>query len=352
MSPHPPPIESAAETLVRSSPTAEPELSSLPDTPRTPKQDLASEASQQDEGESMYVDADDVAYDDVGRAYLISTGELLEVEEVAQANLPSETGQPTTTEPASHVTANPNDQPVASEVRETQARRTFRARPVPASLHQPSIQPRLSRAAMLRIGISLPPKSRSSTSRTSSHLSSEVGISGLPRSPVPQPPSLAPPTVAVRMNKATSARVYHATGGEAGEAVPVPEPEPYQRSSRKEVDFSSTPGHKRASLSVNVASLAEPSVLPKQTRASKARQSGVPSDVQSPPRERKPVDFSKARLPLSTCLSKPIILTPCSLRPRATSAPSPQLQHQHRYAHQPLRHEATKRPKLGSSDRA
>ncbi|ORX33978.1 hypothetical protein BD324DRAFT_653674 [Kockovaella imperatae] len=44
---------------------------------------------------------------------------------------------------------------------------------------------------------------------------------------------------------------------------------------RKEVDFKSTPGHKREGLGITVAALSKPSIAPRETKASKLRTGGT-----------------------------------------------------------------------------
>ncbi|GAA5862113.1 hypothetical protein JCM8547_007743 [Rhodosporidiobolus lusitaniae] len=81
---------------------------------------------------------------------------------------------------------------------------SFRARPAPASTAQAKLQPRLSKAAALRLGVSLAPTTpRCSVSNGSS--SSEAVPPTVPRV-VPTPKSLAPPSIAPRMTKSVSLR--------------------------------------------------------------------------------------------------------------------------------------------------
>lgn len=141
-------------------------------------------------------------------------------------------------------------------------RRVFRAKPAPASLATPAIQPRLTRAAALRMGVELPDARVRSTKPEISETALPVGISGLPKASVPLPKLLAEPTIKPRANRASLAR---AGGGAAPSAQPT-----YQRP-RKEVDFSNTPGHRRNSTVCSVASLAQPTITPRHNRASLAR---------------------------------------------------------------------------------
>ncbi|PWZ00149.1 hypothetical protein BCV70DRAFT_105641 [Testicularia cyperi] len=151
----------------------------------------------------------------------------------------------------------------------------FRARPAPASTAKPTIQPRLSKAAALRMGVEYAPASPRPASVTP--VNGNVGISGVPRSDPKLPASLRAPTIAPRLNKAAVARTKPST------VLPSPSPQPASRSQadpsrstssagrlRKEVDFSNTPGHKRTG-SIAVASTAAPLIPPRQNRASMSR---------------------------------------------------------------------------------
>lgn len=211
--------------------------------------------------------------------------------------------------------------------------------------HKPTPRPPLSRAGKLRMEISIPPRSDSprlcpstSADRSTSNKQSTEEAS---KRQVPTPHSLTPPRISVRMNRAAHQRTRAGTHtaavgfssaideGEAGkESTPSREP--------KHVDYTSTPGHKRPSLVLKVAVLSRPpSVVPRETRASKARslQEGLSHGVapshrsehsrclsahtddteakdqaessawhdladtaRKPVRERRPVDFSQVRI--------------------------------------------------------
>lgn len=189
---------------------------------------------------------------------------------------------------------------------------TFKARPIPSTVKsKPLIQPRLSRAAALRMGVELPesPARSQQQSRNTSPskvaAGGNVGISGVAKRPVAPPVSLKAPSIVPRLNKAAMARQG---GGEA--AVSTGRPTSAAGNSRlafpsstaaaggvsdaarprREVDFSNTPGHKRQSLvgRSSIASIAPPSIAPRQNRASMSRiqqQPGggfVPFTVSSP----------------------------------------------------------------------
>ncbi|GAA5833338.1 hypothetical protein JCM11251_005209 [Rhodosporidiobolus azoricus] len=79
---------------------------------------------------------------------------------------------------------------------------SFRARPAPPSTARPALQPRLSKAAALRLGVPLSPTTpRRSVSEASS--SAEAIPPTVPRA-VPTPKSLAAPAIAPRMTKSAS----------------------------------------------------------------------------------------------------------------------------------------------------
>lgn len=227
---------------------------------------------------------------------------------------------------------------------------TFRARAVPASVSsKPSIEPRLSKAAALRMGVSLdsPGQRRSTASPTKPVQGAGVGISGVAKRPVQQPGSLKAPSIAPRLNKAAVAR----QGGSGGGVVSRPQSaasssmDGVQRT-RKEIDFSNTPGHKRLSMAGNVASTAPPTIAPRQNRASMSRIQGVAvasprAAARAPPsaynqrragslapskdgqegRERKEIDFAgtPGHKRASLSLSIPSLAAP-SLAPRQKRA--------------------------------
>lgn len=137
------------------------------------------------------------------------------------------------------------------------------------------------------MGIELPKVPRRTVSDATSQGSGsekdkgQIGISGVKKSEVPVPKSLAKPTLGPRMNKAAAARM----GIEVETSAPVREKRP--------VDFSVTPGHKRASTGIQLASLAAPTIAPRQNKASQARTGGGSPEkaLGGPAKERKPVDF-------------------------------------------------------------
>ncbi|SPO26382.1 uncharacterized protein UTRI_03971 [Ustilago trichophora] len=182
----------------------------------------------------------------------------------------------------------------------------FKARAIPTTVKsKPSIEPRLSKAAALRMGVSLDSPARRTASPSKPVNSANVGISGVAKRPVQQLASLKAPSIAPRLNKAAVARQGGPVGGEAS-ALRRPasvagnnRPSSVASSSktfpscsapssgvtpraRKEVDFSNTPGHKRLSLVGSIASTAPPSIAPRQNRASMSRIQGTTTVASSP----------------------------------------------------------------------
>lgn len=222
--------------------------------------------------DTVLVQAADVLYDESGRAFDANNGEELDLQEeivLASDQIGSQ-----------HYGQQQQQQQHGGRAATGQV---FRARPLPASLGKPAIQPRMSRAAALRMGIELPaiPRREPSAGMARSLSSSQggsSGISGLPRSDVVLPKSLAKPTLAPRMNKAVAARLGLSTeeSGAAGSVGESPVRE------KVAVDFSNTPGHKRASSGIRVASLQAPSITPRTNRAAAARMTSGGSSTGAP----------------------------------------------------------------------
>lgn len=252
------------------------------------------------DGSFVVREDDDIVYDEAGQAFDAHNGEPLELQSEILMDRSRESIN------ASPETKRQQQKLLAALGQGSEGKKIFRARPLPASTMKASTQPRLSRAAALRMGIPLPevPKRTASVDAASQESASHLGISGLPRAEVKLPRSLQKPSVAPRLNKAAVAR----TGGS------VPDSSPTVPKTRKPIDFSSTPGHKRLSNSgPRPASLAAPSVAPRLNKAATARQSmggGTALDVRPSPTRasshasqssdgtrnaplaRKPVDFS------------------------------------------------------------
>ena len=155
----------------------------------------------------------------------------------------------------------------------------------------PSVAPRMNRVAAARTKTTSSPEQPNVVkerrpvdySNTPGHKRQSMSSS--------RPASLAAPTVAPRLNKAAAARLADKSGGSRGEhsdasASMRPERtrsnetvEPASSASRsptavrKPVDFSNTPGHKRASQSSSaIKSLQAPLLAPRSNRVSEARQ--------------------------------------------------------------------------------
>ncbi|KIM28733.1 hypothetical protein M408DRAFT_329192 [Serendipita vermifera MAFF 305830] len=143
----------------------------------------------------------------------------------------------------------------------------FRARPVPATNVPGAVQPRMTKAAALRMGIS-PDAVTGSKPRVSSGESlagkrTFIDTPGHKRSTVISVASVAPPSIAPRATKASSLR----------------EGKPVQLQRRQSLDvtraetFRGVPGHKRTDvMRVEVDSVKEPTVKPRTNRSASLRQ--------------------------------------------------------------------------------
>ncbi|CAO1620787.1 unnamed protein product [Sympodiomycopsis kandeliae] len=237
------------------------------------------------QGNQVILTEDDLVYNEQGEAFDANTGDQLDLQEELVQDPTTTTTQSLASSTSSSVAPAVNRTPTAAPT-------TFKARPIaPASLDEPKIKPRLSRAAALRMGIELPTPPKRTVATTSDV---PVGISGLPKTEVARPKSLAEPTMKPRGNRASLARTsgrssiisppmhtrnLKSSTSSNGSAASSPTKEivsPDMRP-RKEVDFSSTPGHrnKRSSLStVQLASLKPPTTAPRLNKAALARVGG------------------------------------------------------------------------------
>ncbi|CCA69013.1 hypothetical protein PIIN_02872 [Serendipita indica DSM 11827] len=141
----------------------------------------------------------------------------------------------------------------------------FRARPVPATNVPGSVQPRMTKAAALRMGLA-PPESASSRPRGSSTgeivgKRDFIDTPGHKRSTVIKVASTAAPTIAPRPTKASSLREGKPVEVQRRQSLDV---------SRTEI-FKNVPGHKRTET-VEVASVKEPTVKPRTNRSASLRQ--------------------------------------------------------------------------------
>ncbi|PWN36111.1 uncharacterized protein FA14DRAFT_160979 [Meira miltonrushii] len=214
---------------------------------------------------------DDIVYDEKGQAFDAHNGEPLELQEelvISKEALPSTSSD--------------------DHTRPLEPQRVFKARPLPASHKQATSQPRLSRAAALRMGVALPEAPKKAVSNVSSGDMSNRGISGLPKANVAIPKSLQAPTIAPRMNRSAAARTNKG-GSVSNNAQSAPSESGSSVKERKPVDFSNTPGHKRVSTGgFKLASLAAPAVAPRLNKAAAARTGGHSgsASTQSPERIR------------------------------------------------------------------
>ncbi|GAA5996264.1 hypothetical protein JCM5350_000483 [Sporobolomyces pararoseus] len=162
---------------------------------------------------------------------------------------------------------------------------SFKARPAPLP---PTAQPRMTKAAALRLGVAVvPPTPRASTKRQSISTSERAALDRLTRRQSVQLPSTTPvPTkpVEVRMSKAAMLRM----------GIPIPVPEASTRSrqstanSLAESDISSKSTERRASVSSSLKSLREPSITPRSTKSSSLR-TGSTSGVTSSASRTRPL---------------------------------------------------------------
>uniref|UniRef100_V5ESY2 Uncharacterized protein n=1 Tax=Kalmanozyma brasiliensis (strain GHG001) TaxID=1365824 RepID=V5ESY2_KALBG len=210
----------------------------------------------------------------------------------------------------------------------------FKARAIPSAVtSKPSIEPRLSKAAALRMGVQLPASQNSparSRVASTSKDASNVGISGVTKRAAPPPVSLKAPSIAPRLNKVALARQDPRLSPATLSPPPAKAHRPTQRQ-RKPVDFSSTPGHKRLSLAGTVASTAPPTIAPRLNKAALARQTGSVPTATAAPSAHRPVDFSTTpghkRLSLTTPRSIASIAPP-AIAPRQNRASMSRLQTQ------------------------
>ena len=127
---------------------------------------------------------------------------------------------------------------------------TFRARPAPSST--PSITPRLSKTAALRMGLELPEKERSA--RPS--LANEASLPGIVRRPVTPPRSLAQPDITPRQTKASAARLLKDQEGATAVLKPTSRRQSSSTSERS-AGYEGLPGFGGRRLSVQ-STVAQP----------------------------------------------------------------------------------------------
>ncbi|KAH8114556.1 hypothetical protein DFH11DRAFT_1595195 [Phellopilus nigrolimitatus] len=142
----------------------------------------------------------------------------------------------------------------------------FRALVVPKTTLVPDIEPRTSRASDLRHGIALSPRSsdRVHVARTKEEQKEFfMDVPGHKRSTTIQVASTAPPTIAPRMSRAASLRL--------GQKDPSPSrPKTRRPSTSDGSTFDGVPGHKRRE-SFTVASVQAPTVAPRLNKSAELR---------------------------------------------------------------------------------
>ena len=137
----------------------------------------------------------------------------------------------------------------------------FRARPVPATNAPGAVQPRMTKAAALRMGIAIPTENRRHSLDPSTFQKQYEGnVPGYKRNITVQVASTAPPVIAPRPTRASQLR--------EGKPIDV------RRQSLdipREDTFRGVPGHKRRE-SLVVASTKPPTVAPRANRSAMLRQ--------------------------------------------------------------------------------
>lgn len=125
----------------------------------------------------------------------------------------------------------------------------FRARPVPKSIAQPSITPKLSRAAALRLGIDLPARTPS-RDHTSQQQKVVATVSTDNKRPITPPKSLRQPAITPRATKSSSLRTNPQT--DEGRAILTPSTIRRQtvNTSERSAGYEGTPGYGGRRISV------------------------------------------------------------------------------------------------------
>jgi len=145
----------------------------------------------------------------------------------------------------------------------------FKARPVPATNAVGSVQPRMTKAAALRMGIALPTENRRHSLDPSAFQKQYEGnVPGYKRNIAVQVASTAPPVIAPRPTRASQLR----------EGKPIDAPRRQSLDIPREKTFLGVPGHKREE-SLTVASTKPPTVAPRANRSALLRQ----QKIETPP---------------------------------------------------------------------
>lgn len=140
---------------------------------------------------------------------------------------------------------------------------SFKARPAPPL---PTAEPRLTKSAALRLGVALPASTpRASTKRQSISTSERAALDRLTRrQSVQLPPAPPAKPVEVRMSKAAMLRI--------GMPVPDKESNRRSRqSTATSLDEALPPANRRLSVSSSLKSLREPTIAPRSTKSSALR---------------------------------------------------------------------------------
>ncbi|KAH6918135.1 hypothetical protein BKA70DRAFT_1366498 [Coprinopsis sp. MPI-PUGE-AT-0042] len=141
----------------------------------------------------------------------------------------------------------------------------FRARPLPASLSKPDIAPRMTKASALRAGKPIEKTTAAPRKPVSTERSAETfaNVPGHKRSQTISVASTAAPTIAPRMTKAASLRL--------GKPVaPVVKRSATTDDVAKKPTFEGVPGHKRRET-ISVASIKPPTLAPRLNKSSELR---------------------------------------------------------------------------------
>lgn len=155
--------------------------------------------------------------------------------------------------------------PTRRESTSTNGKPVFRARPVPATNVPGTVQPRMTKAAALRMGIKLPTEQAKPRQSSTGELVGKkhfIDVPGHRRSSIIAVASTAAPTIAPRATKASSLR--------EGKPVEVLRPRQSLDLDRAKT-FQNVHGHKRSDT-IEVPSVKEPTVKPRTNRSASLRQ--------------------------------------------------------------------------------
>ena len=173
---------------------------------------------------------------------------------------------------ASSVRTSSGGTPSRKENSTNGAKPVFRARPVPATNVPGAVQPRMTKAAALRMGVKPTELNRPRHSSTGELAGKKnfIDVPGHKRSQAIPVASTAAPVIAPRPTRASSLR--------EGKPLDTSRPRQSLDMNRAEI-FKNVPGHKR-SETLEVPSVKEPAVKPRSNRSASLRQTkeaGPPS---------------------------------------------------------------------------